>query len=142
MKSILILQGPNLNLVGVREPSIYGTESLTEWLEFRKAEWNSLGLEIEVAQSNHEGVLIDLLQEHGFSKHGIVFNPGGYTHTSVAIRDAIAAISSPVIEVHLSNIHAREPFRQVSLMSGVCKAVVGGLGFEGYEAAIRYLLHH
>jgi len=142
MKSILILQGPNLNLVGVREPSIYGSESLSDWIETRKAEWRALGAEVEVAQSNHEGVLIDLLQEHGFSKHGIVFNPGGYTHTSVAIRDAIAAIASPVIEVHLSNIHSREAFRQVSLMSGVCKAIVGGLGFDGYEAAIRFLMRH
>ena len=142
MKSILVLQGPNLNLVGTREPSVYGRASLADWLNARLPEWSQQGAEVHTLQSNHEGELIDALHHHGFTADGIVFNPGGFTHTSVALRDAVAAISAPVVEVHLTNIYAREPFRQHSMISGACTAVISGLGFAGYEAAIQYLLHH
>jgi len=142
MKSIFVLQGPNLNLVGQREPSVYGRESLTDWLSAQLPRWAREGAEVHIIQSNHEGELIDALHAHGFKADGIVFNPGGFTHTSVALRDAVAAIEAPVIEVHLTNIHAREPFRQHSMISGVCVAVISGLGFAGYEAAVQYVLHH
>lgn len=142
MKSILVLQGPNLNLVGRREPSVYGRESLTDWLSAQLPMWAGQGAEVHIIQSNHEGELIDALHAHGFKADGIVFNPGGFTHTSVALRDAVAAIDAPVIEVHLTNIYAREPFRQHSMISGVCAAVISGLGFAGYEAAVQYVLHH
>ena len=142
MKSILVLQGPNLNLVGTREPSVYGRESLTDWLNARLPDWSQQGAEVRIIQSNHEGQLIDALHHHGFTADGIVFNPGGFTHTSVALRDAVAAISAQVVEVHLTNIYAREPFRQHSMISGACVAVISGLGFAGYEAAIQHLLHH
>lgn len=140
MKHILILQGPNLNLVGRREPAVYGSQSLDRWLEDQLPVWRELGAEVKVVQSNHEGDLIDALHAHGFEGSGIVFNPGGYTHTSVALRDAIAAISVPVVEVHLTNIAARESFRQTSLISGVCGAVISGIGFPGYDAAVRHLI--
>lgn len=142
MKSILVLQGPNLNLVGQREPSVYGRESLTDWMTAQLPRWAREGGEVHIIQSNHEGELIDALHAHGFKADGIVFNPGGFTHTSVALRDAVAAIDAPVIEVHLTNIYAREPFRQHSMISGVCAAVISGLGFAGYEAAVQYVLHH
>lgn len=142
MKSILVLQGPNLNLVGRREPSVYGRESLADWLSAQLPMWAGQGAEVHIIQSNHEGELIDALHAHGFKADGIVFNPGGFTHTSVALRDAVAAIDAPVIEVHLTNIYAREPFRQHSMISGVCAAVISGLGFAGYEAAVQYVLHH
>ncbi len=142
MKSIFVLQGPNLNLVGQREPSVYGRESLTDWLSAQLPRWAREGAEVHIIQSNHEGELIDALHAQGFKADGIVFNPGGFTHTSVALRDAVAAIEAPVIEVHLTNIHAREPFRQHSMISGVCVAVISGLGFAGYEAAVQYVLHH
>lgn len=142
MKSILVLQGPNLNLVGQREPSVYGRESLTDWMTAQLPRWAREGDEVHIIQSNHEGELIDALHAHGFKADGIVFNPGGFTHTSVALRDAVAAIDAPVIEVHLTNIYAREPFRQHSMISGVCAAVISGLGFAGYEAAVQYVLHH
>ncbi len=142
MKSILVLQGPNLNLVGQREPSVYGRESLTDWMTAQLPRWAREGAEVHIIQSNHEGELIDALHAHGFKADGIVFNPGGFTHTSVALRDAVAAIDAPVIEVHLTNIYAREPFRQHSMISGVCAAVISGLGFAGYEAAVQYVLHH
>lgn len=140
LKSILILQGPNLNLVGVREPSVYGESSLSEWLEVMRPIWFEAGASVTVLQSNHEGVLIDAIQEAGFSVDGIVFNPGGYTHTSVAIRDAIVAVKTPVVEVHLTNIYGREEFRQHSLISAVCSGVIGGLGFSGYDAAVRHFI--
>ena len=137
---ILVLNGPNLNLLGAREPEVYGTLTLPE-LEGRCREWGAaLGATVEARQSNHEGRLIDWVQ--GASEDGsggVVLNPGGYTHTSVALRDAIAAIRVPVIEVHLSNVHAREPFRHRSLVSAVCAGTIGGLGEDGYRAAIETL---
>lgn len=137
-KRILILNGPNLNLVGVREQSVYGKLSLDAFLEDLRTLF--LKAELVIHQSNHEGDLIDRLHEHGFTADGIIINPGGYTHTSIALRDAIAAIPAPVVEVHISNIHAREEFRSRSLTAPVCKAVISGLGLEGYAAALRFLI--
>jgi 3-dehydroquinate dehydratase II len=137
---ILVLNGPNLNLLGKREPNVYGSQTLAD-LEQRCKEWGEEVLTtVDCRQSNHEGVLLDWLhtaEQEGFE--GIVFNPGGFTHSSVALRDAISAIQLPVIEVHLSNIFAREDFRHHSYISAVCEGVISGLGFEGYHAAIRIL---
>jgi 3-dehydroquinate dehydratase II len=137
---ILVLNGPNLNLLGKREPNVYGSQTLAD-LEQRCKAWGEEVLTtVDCRQSNHEGVLLDWLhtaEQEGFE--GIVLNPGGFTHTSVALRDAISAIGLPVIEVHLSNIFAREDFRHHSYVSAVCEGVISGLGFEGYHAAIRVL---
>lgn len=135
---ILILNGPNLNLLGKREPEIYGTKTFEEYFEELKAAFNDLGL--HYYQSNHEGFLLDKLHEEGFSCDGIVFNPGAYTHTSIALRDAIAGITSPVIEVHISDLSKREPFRQVSYIKDVCKETINGMGLDGYRKAIELLI--
>jgi len=135
--TIHIVNGPNLNLLGTREPEKYGQASFGDYLGVLRGTFADL--DIQYFQSNVEGALIDHLHAVGFSAAGIVLNAGGYTHTSVALRDAIAAIATPVIEVHITNIHAREEFRHVSLLSPVCKGVVCGLGLEGYGAAIRAL---
>ena len=135
---IAIINGPNLNLLGTREVNIYGTESFTAFLEILKGKYP--GHEISYFQSNIEGELINELQRTGFDHDGIIFNPGGYTHTSVAIGDAMAAIKTPVIEVHISNIFARESFRQLSYVSGKAKGVISGLGLKGYELALQCLL--
>ncbi len=135
---IAIINGPNLNLLGTREVNIYGTESFTAFLEILKGKYP--GHDISYFQSNIEGELINELQRTGFDHDGIIFNPGGYTHTSVAIGDAMAAIKTPVIEVHISNIFARESFRQLSYVSGKAKGVISGLGLKGYELALQCLL--
>lgn len=135
--TIHIINGPNLNLLGQREPERYGASSLEQVVEGLRRAFPEI--ELHHFQSNVEGALIDRLHEVGFSSDGIVLNAGGYTHTSVALRDAVAAIEVPVIEVHITNIHAREEFRQVSLLSPVCRGVVCGLGTEGYAAAVRAL---
>jgi 3-dehydroquinate dehydratase-2 len=136
---VLVLHGPNLNLLGEREPEIYGAMTLSELnnnlIEFGK----SLGLEVVCQQSNHEGTLIDMLQEARISTKGVVLNAGGYTHTAVALRDAISAICIPVVEVHLSNIFAREEFRRTSLISPVCKGVISGFGWQSYQLALQAL---
>ncbi|MBC8155822.1 MAG: type II 3-dehydroquinate dehydratase [Bacteroidetes bacterium] len=138
MKRILILNGPNLNLLGTREPEIYGSRSFIDHL--KTVEEQFMGVQIHYFQSNHEGELIDKLHELGFSVDGIVINAGGYTHTSIALRDAISAVPAPTVEVHISNVHAREAFRHHSYLAPVCKGVIAGLGLSGYELAVRYLL--
>jgi len=139
MTPILVLHGPNLNLLGTREPEIYGEmnlETLNEWLTVLG---KPLGLDVQTFQSNHEGALIDRLQEARNTTKGVIFNPAGYTHTSVALRDAVAAIQIPVIEVHLSNVQAREPFRRVSLLSEVCIGTISGFGWRSYAVALHAL---
>lgn len=131
---IAIINGPNLNLLGKREVDIYGGESFDNYL--KKLQTKYTNIEISYFQSNVEGELINEIQRIGFTVDGIIFNPGGYTHTSVAIGDAIAAITSPVIEVHISNIFGREEFRKLSHVSGKAKGVISGLGLKGYELAL------
>lgn len=135
---IAIINGPNLNLLGTREPEVYGSKTFEQYFDELKALFPSV--EFAYFQSNVEGELIDELQRVGFSFDGIVMNPGGYTHTSVAIGDAIAAIRTPVIEVHISNVHAREEFRRLSHVSAKARGTIAGLGMRGYELAVRYFL--
>lgn len=135
---IQIINGPNLNLLGLREPSIYGSEGFDSYIAQLRDLYSIL--EIDYYQSNVEGELINKLHEVGFSYDGIIINAGGYTHTSVAIADAIAAIKTPVVEVHISNIYAREEFRHVSLTGKNCKGVLTGFGLDGYRLAIESLL--
>lgn len=134
---LLIINGPNLNLLGVREPGIYGSRGFESYLdELRK---RYADIEIDYFQSNHEGSIIDKLHETGFSIDGIVLNAGAYTHTSVAIADAISAIKAPVIEVHISNVHKREEFRHHSFLSPVCVGVICGFGLDSYRLGIEAL---
>lgn len=135
---IAIINGPNLNLLGKREPEVYGSLSFEQYLGELRNKYPSV--EINYYQSNVEGELINELQRVGFSYDGIIFNPGGYTHTSVAIGDAVAAIKSPVVEVHISNVHAREDFRKLSYVSGKAAGSIFGLGLKGYELALEYFL--
>ena len=137
MKKITIINGPNLNLLGKREPGVYGTEGFDTYLETLRQEFHDV--EFDYFQSNIEGELIDAIQKAGFTADGIVMNPGGYTHTSVAIGDAIAAIPAPLIEVHISNVHSREDFRKISHVSAKAKGTICGLGLKGYELAVRFL---
>ena len=135
---ILILNGPNLNLLGRRQPEIYGSRSFEDYLQELRAMFPADRL--LYLQSNHEGALIDALHEYGFGKvQGIVLNAGGYTHTSVSLRDAVAAIEVPVVEVHISNIYAREDFRRHSLLTDVCAESIVGQGLDGYRMAVGYL---
>lgn len=135
---ILILNGPNLNLLGKREPEIYGKQSFEDYFRSLQAQFPEHTL--EYFQSNHEGRLIDKLHGVGFSYHGIVFNAGAYTHTSVALGDAIAGISTPVIEVHISNVHRREAFRHHSYLSAHCAGIIVGLGLQGYALGVKALI--
>lgn len=136
---IVIINGPNLNRLGKREPDVYGHETLDE-INARIAMYaKSVGLDVEFFQSNHEGDLIDCIHEAADTAAGIILNPGGLTHTSIALRDAVASVTIPVVEVHLSNIFAREPFRHHSVVSGVCRGVISGLGPSGYTLALDYL---
>jgi 3-dehydroquinate dehydratase-2 len=135
---ISIINGPNLNLLGKREPDIYGSETFEGFLLELKARYPNI--EFSYFQSNIEGELINELQRVGFEFDGVIMNPGGYTHTSVAIGDAIAAIKAPVVEVHISNVHAREEFRKLSHVSGKSVGSIIGLGLKGYELALAYLL--
>jgi 3-dehydroquinate dehydratase-2 len=135
---ITIINGPNLNLLGKREPSVYGTISFEGYFEKLKSLYPNH--ELVYLQSNVEGVLINFIQEHGFSTGGILLNAGGYTHTSVAIADAIAAVKDPVIEIHISNIFAREEFRHVSLIGGKCKGSISGFGLDSYRLGIESLI--
>jgi 3-dehydroquinate dehydratase-2 len=138
-KKIIIINGPNINLIGTREPDIYGDTSFSDFFDDIKDVYSD---EIQLLhfQSNIEGELIDKVQEVGFTFHGIILNAGGYTHTSVALRDAVAAIKTPVIEVHISNPYSREEFRHKSLISGVCKGIIAGFGLESYVLAIDSFL--
>lgn len=138
MKKILILNGPNLNLLGVREQNIYGNNTFESFYNNLKQQNETI--ELFYFQSNIEGELINKLHEVGFEYDGIIFNAGGYTHTSVAIADAVAGIKAPVLEVHISNIYAREEYRHVSLMAKNCKGVITGFGLESYKMALIYLL--
>jgi 3-dehydroquinate dehydratase-2 len=137
---ILILHGPNLNLLGTREPEIYGSMTLDDINAKLIELGESVGAEIKCMQSNHEGALIDALQDARTWANGVVFNPGGYTHTSVALRDAITAIGIPVVEVHISNVYAREEFRYASMISAACKGKIVGFGWKSYELGLRALL--
>jgi 3-dehydroquinate dehydratase-2 len=134
---IIIINGPNLNLLGKRQPEIYGHHSFEDYFEGLKTRFNNVDL--HYFQSNIEGEIINMLQQTGFSFDGIVLNAGGYTHTSVAIADAVASIKTSVIEVHISNIFAREDYRHKSLLSPFCKGVISGFGLRSYELAIRSL---
>lgn len=135
---IALINGPNLNLLGRREPEIYGNESFEDFFVSLKNRFTTI--QFTYFQSNIEGELINELQRVGFDFDGIVFNPGGYTHTSVAIGDAVAAIHCPVIEVHISNVFAREDYRKISFVSPHAKGVISGLGLKGYELAVGYFL--
>lgn len=137
---VMIINGPNLNLLGTREKTIYGNQSFEEYFQTLKERFP--GLDLEYYQSNVEGELINKFHEVGFSYDGVVFNGGGYTHTSVAISDAIAAINTPVVEVHISNIHAREEFRHLSLITKECVGLITGFGLAGYDMGLSYLKDH
>ncbi len=138
-KKIIIINGPNLNLLGKREPDIYGDLSFEEFFTEVKDVYSD-DIQLSYFQSNIEGELIDKIQEVGFTYHGIILNAGGYTHTSVALRDAVAAVKTPVVEVHISNPYAREEFRHQSLISGVCKGMIAGFGMESYVLALDSFL--
>ena len=142
---ILVLNGPNINMVGIREPGIYGKQTFADLLQLLDDTAKELGVELEQFQSNHEGTLVDKIQESYGKVDGIVINPAAYTHTSVAILDALKAVSIPAVEVHISDVDAREPFRQVSYAGMYCEKTVKGQGLQGYAVAMYYLwekYHH
>lgn len=141
MKHILVLNGPNINLTGLREKSVYGARTFDDLMAEIQQEADKLGVEVRFVQSNHEGDLIDALQKAYFDGlDGVVFNPGGYTHTSVALHDAVASIPLPTIEVHMSNVHAREEYRHKSMTASACRGQIVGFGFYGYIMALRALV--
>lgn len=135
---IQIINGPNINLLGKREPSIYGAVTFEDYLCELRSKYDKV--EIEYFQSNTEGELIDCIQQVGFNVDGIILNAGAYTHTSIALQDAIRAVTSPVIEVHISNVHARESFRHVSMIAAACKGVICGFGLDSYRLAMEALI--
>ena len=139
MKKFLVVNGPNLNLLGRREPGIYGQQSFEEYLPKLRARFPEV--EIDYYQSNVEGLLIDKMQQEGFTVDGIILNAGAYTHTSIALHDCIRSLQSPVVEVHISNVHQREEFRQKSMISSACKGVICGFGLDSYRLAIEALLN-
>lgn len=137
---ILLINGPNLNMLGIREPEVYGNTTLSDVVAQVEEKAKSLGVELLSYQSNHEGELIDFIQQHYGACDGVIINPGGFTHTSVALRDALLGLGKPVIEVHLSNIYAREEFRHRSLISDIATGGVFGLGKKGYELALAAMV--
>ena len=140
MKRIVVVHGPNLNLLGKREPHIYGTRSLDDLNKDVRDKAAKLGVEVSVFQSNHEGEIVDFLQKEAPGSAGIIINPGAFSHYSLAIYDCLQALAVPVVEVHLSNIHAREEFRSKSVTARAARGVITGLGFAGYELALEYLV--
>ena len=138
--NILVLNGPNLNMLGIREPEIYGDRNYAALVQFVQDAAQELGCQVDIRQSNHEGVLVDWIQEAYGRFDGIVINPAAYTHTSVAILDALKAVALPAVEVHLSDVDSREPFRHISYAGMACKKTFKGLGFQGYKEALKFLL--
>ncbi|KAF1999577.1 Dehydroquinase [Amniculicola lignicola CBS 123094] len=141
-KSILLINGANLNLLGTREPSVYGSTTLPQVISSAEKQASSLSIRLESIQSNHEGVLIDRIHEARGNIDAVVINPGAFTHTSVALRDALLGVDIPFVEVHITNIHKREAFRHHSYLGDKAEAVICGLGVYGYEAAIEYAARH
>lgn len=139
--TILLLNGPNLNLLGTREPEIYGHDTLADVEQLCRETAASLGFELRAVQSNHEGVLIDAIHEARTTAAGIVMNPGAFTHTSVALADAISGVQLPTIEVHISNVHQREAFRHHSFISPVASSIIVGAGVNGYKLAVQQVAH-
>ncbi len=140
MLNILVINGPNLNTLGTREPAIYGTVTLAQIVDKLQKRGEELETGVESFQSNHEGALIDCIQQKAEQADGIIINPGAFTHYSIALRDALAAVKAPVVEVHLSNIYAREEFRHRSLMAPICKGHIVGMGWRGYLLALEGLV--
>lgn len=140
--NILVINGPNLNMLGIREPGIYGKNTYADLIDLLEASAKELGVGLECYQSNHEGDLVDKIQWAYGKIDGIVINPAAYTHTSVAILDALKAVSIPAVEVHISDVDAREPFRQVSYAGMACVKTIKGHGFEGYREAMAFLKEH
>lgn len=139
---ILVINGPNLNFLGIREPDIYGKNTFSDLLRLLSAWAEELGVEVEQYQSNHEGDLVDKIQQAYGEFDGIVINPAAYTHTSVAILDALKAVAIPAVEVHISDVDAREPFRHISYAGMACKHTIKGQGFDGYRQAMQWLVEH
>lgn len=139
---ILVINGPNLNFLGIREPDIYGENTFADLLRLLSAWAEELGVEVEQYQSNHEGDLVDKIQQAYGKFDGIVINPAAYTHTSVAILDALKAVAIPAVEVHISDVDAREPFRHISYAGMACKHTIKGQGFDGYRQAMQWLVEH
>lgn len=139
---ILVINGPNLNFLGIREPDIYGKNTFADLLRLLSAWAEELGVEVEQYQSNHEGDLVDKIQQAYGKFDGIVINPAAYTHTSVAILDALKAVAIPAVEVHISDVDAREPFRHISYAGMACKRTIKGQGFDGYRQAMQWLVEH
>ena len=140
-RTLLLLNGPNLNLLGTREPEIYGRETLEDVQFLAQSTAKELGFELKALQSNHEGVLLDAIHESRTTAAGIIINPGAFTHTSIALADAISGVSLPTIEVHISNVHRREEFRHHSFISPVAASIIIGAGINGYKLAVEQLAH-
>jgi 3-dehydroquinate dehydratase-2 len=140
-RKVLVIHGPNLNMLGKREPGIYGHQTLDEINAGLKARASKLGLHIEIFQSNHEGDIVEKIQQAHGTFHGILINPAAYTHTSIAIRDALSLLNIPVVEIHLSNIYKRESFRRTSMLSDIVRAQISGFGSHGYLLALEGLVH-
>jgi 3-dehydroquinate dehydratase-2 len=139
-RKIQVIHGPNLNMLGKREPDVYGKATLADIDTALTDAGQRLGVSIDTFQSNHEGAIVDKIQDIMYSHHGLIINPGGYTHTSVAIRDALLILSIPIVEIHLSNIYKREPFRHHSMIAGVATGQISGLGTDGYLLALDFLV--